>query len=81
MNCEYHRFESKKKGAKCVGCNAKRPTPKLIDISTLAKSIGWSSVRVRRVLLKAGLADKVGSKWYTTRARILSIYPEMAAFL
>ncbi len=79
MTCTVHRFDSLRRGTRCCACGVS--VPKLIDVKTIADSIGWDHRKVRRVLVTAGLVDRVGRKWYTTKARLLSIYPEMAAFL
>lgn len=80
MICRFHRYDSKRRGTRCADCGVVIET-KLLDVSTIAVRVGWKTWQVRRVLVAAGLADKIGKKWYTTRARLLSIYPEMAAFL
>jgi hypothetical protein len=54
-----------------------RDCPKLLEMAWFAKRSGWNTKRVRRVLVKAGLANKVGGRWVSTRRRVRPHFPEL----
>lgn len=51
--------------------------PKLLEMAWFARRSGWTTKRVRRVLVKAGLASKVGGRWVSTRSRVRPVFPEL----
>lgn len=50
-----------------------------IGTAQIARALGpeWSSERVRRWLLREGAAVKKGRLWYTTRAKLRAVFPEV----
>lgn len=40
----------------------------LYDLREVAESAGWTTKRTRRLLLQKNGAQKVGGRWYTTKA-------------
>lgn len=50
-----------------------------IETAEIARVLGpkWSARRVRRWLQRRGAATKIGGRWYTTRAKLRSAFPEV----
>ncbi len=51
----------------------------LLYMSDLAELIGggFSTERVRRILISCGAATKIGGRWITTRARLRAHFPQL----
>jgi hypothetical protein len=49
-----------------------------IDVATVAERLGdqWDTQRTRRWLKRAGALVKHGSRYYTTRSRLRSAFPD-----
>lgn len=48
-----------------------------ISTKTIAEALGWTTERARSWLIRGNAAFQVGSRWYTTRDRLLAAFPEI----
>lgn len=53
------------------------PSGVIWEMADIAQRVGWTTRRVRRVLVSAGAATKVGGRWVTTRGRLRAHMPEV----
>ncbi len=58
-------------------CGAEKKAPQLVEMSIIANSFGWPSRKVRRILIAAGLATKIGGYWYSSMRLVKNRWREL----